>query len=439
MAKPGPQPRYSLNEILEAVAQHGSQRAAARALGLNQSTISEVLKRAGTQSKSSIDARSERSEIERTIREEVKTLPQLIKVCEIDTKEWEVERWICNKWDMGYKDNDGVAYTIPLFQVKVWLKRISGATKTLKEFRAGLLADIKAEVKRERVCHSYPTVKGGWLFEFAPLDLHAGKYTWDEETVTNYDTDIAADLFRASLDFLLNRAMKVADGKIDRVLFVIGNDVSHIDSKKGQTTAGTPMDVDTRYIRVYRRICEIHRHAVDVCRGVAPVDIKVVSGNHDELTAFHLGEILGARYDRDKHVSIDNSPRLRKYYEFGVNLFGFTHGDSEKVKELPLTMAREVPEMWARCPSREWHVGHLHIAEKWEARGRPGLLEQDLFSDKGVRVRRLMTLTAHDAWHTKHAYMDRRACDGFVFHKTAGFTSNLSFNVDHFTGKGLKV
>jgi hypothetical protein len=99
-------------------------------------------------------------------------------------------------------------------------------------------------------------------------------------------------------------------------------------------------------------------------------------------------------------------------------------------------MAREVPEMWARCASREWHIGHKHISEKWEHRAK---LEQDLFSDKGVRIRRLTSLSAHDFWHTKHAYMDRRACESFVFHRTAGFTAHHSFNVDHFTGEGLKI
>jgi hypothetical protein len=55
-----------------------------------------------------------------------------------------------------------------------------------------------------------------------------------------------------------------------------------------------------------------------------------VPGNHDELTSFHLGEILAARYDGDKHVTVDNSARLRKYYDFGTNLFGFTHGDARR-------------------------------------------------------------------------------------------------------------
>jgi hypothetical protein len=147
-----------------------------------------------------------------------------------------------------------------------------------------------------------------------------------------------------------------------------------------------------------------------------------------------MGEILATRYEDVKHVTVDNGPRQRKYYEYGVNLFGFTHGDSEKVSELPLTMAREQPDLWARCPSREWHIGHKHISEKFEAKGR---IEQDFHSDKGVRIRRLTSLSGHDAWHTKHAYMDRRACEAFVFHSEAGFTDHLSFNVDHFTGKAV--
>jgi len=366
--------------------------------------------------------------------EDVRSLDDLIRVCGIDLSVWEVKQFVCNKWAVGSKHPEtGEVSVTPLYQVKAWLQRKSAQSLTLERLQSALLADIRAEVKAGApaiIKHRF--VDSGYLFEFSPFDLHMGKYAWAEETVTNYDSDIAADLFDASLDYLLGRALRVAGGKLDRILCVFGNDVSHTDSKRGQTTAGTQMDVDNRYVRVYRRISAVHRRAINVLRQVAPVDVKIVPGNHDELTSFHLGEVLSAYFDGDEHVTIDNSARLTKYYEFGINLFGFAHGDSETVRELPLKMAREVPEQWARCPSREWHIGHKHISEKWEARGR---LEQDLFSDKGVRVRRLTSLSAHDFWHTKHAYMDRRACEAFVFHRTAGFTDHLSFNVDHFTGK----
>lgn len=367
------------------------------------------------------------------VSERIVTAEQLLEMCRVDLSVWEIERQVVNKWEVGTKHPEtGDVLVTPLIQVKVTLRRT--ASPTLLELRKLLVEDIRAEVHKGRPqVVRYKPNADGYLFEFPPVDLHMGKYTWDEETVANYDVDIAEDLFNQALDYLLNRAMRVTDGKIDRVLCLFGNDVSHIDDKSGQTTAGTRMDVDTRFIRVYRRICAIHRRAVDILRQVAPVDIKIVPGNHDELTSFHLGEILTTRYEDTPHVTIDNGPKSRKYYDYGVNLFGFTHGDEEKVSELPLVMAREEPERWGRCPSREWHIGHKHIVENhtWHA--------QDLFSDKGVRVRRLASLTAHDHWHTRHAYMDRRACEAFVFHKTAGFTDQFSMNVDHFSGKGLTV
>jgi hypothetical protein len=326
-----------------------------------------------------------------------------------------------------------------MWQIKAWFKPKPRRERMMEELRKGLVEDIRSA----QACYNYAPIKyavkpAKYLFEFPPFDLHLGKLCWGEETVTNYDVEQAEHLFNASLEFLLNKALRLSGGTLDRVLGVFGNDAMHVDSKRMQTTAGTPMDFDSRYIKMYRRLIHIHSRAVEILRQVAPVDIVIVPGNHDELTAFHMGEVLATRYEGMKHVTVDNSPSLRKYYEYGVNAFGFTHGDAEKVSELPLLMARERPEMWARCPSREWHIGHKHISEKWESNRRP-MLEQDLVSDKGIRIRRLTSMSAHDAWHTKHAYTDRRACEAFLFHKEAGFTDHISFNVDHFTGKALSV
>lgn len=452
------QPRLSpaiIAETLALVKQHGGIAQAARAVGMSRNTLQARYNEALNAQPAADSTRmaGDACEITRTVPGRVKTLADLIRVCEIDTDEWTIVEWTCKASQQmnvprATRPTGDTVWTRPstrpvltqMFHVSAKLRRKTSQVLTLEALQVALVADIRAEVKRARPAQTRRRfVDGGWLFEFSPFDLHMGKYTWDEETVTNYDTAAAEDLFNASLDFLLERALKLSDGKLARVLCVFGNDVAHIDGKRGLTTAGTPMDVDTRYVRVYRRICAIHRRAVDILRQVAPVDIKIVPGNHDELTSFHLGEILAARYDGVRHVSVDNSPKLRKYYDYGVNLFGFTHGDAERVGELPLTMAREVPDLWARCASREWHIGHKHISEKLEARGGGGRIEQDYHSDKGVRIRRLTSLSAHDAWHTKHAYMDRRACEGFVFHRDAGFTDQLSFNVDHFTGKALKT
>jgi hypothetical protein len=379
------------------------------------------------------------------------TLDDLLVATAVDLDVWEVERWIANKWEVGTKLAEDIpadvaggfitkerVVTTPLYQIKAWFKKKSVTQRTVEELRKGLLEDIRAEQAGPTPRPQYKKTPAPYLFEFAPFDLHLGKLCWGDETVTNYDGEAAESLFNASLEFLLEKALRLSNGKLERILCVFGNDAMHVDSKRMQTTAGTPMDFDSRYIKMYRRLIVIHRRAVEILRQIAPVDIVIVPGNHDELTSFHMGEILATRYEDVPGVSVDNGPSLRKYYEYGVNAFGFTHGDAEKVSELPLLMARERPDMWARCPSREWHIGHKHISEKWEANRRP-MLEQDLVSDKGIRIRRLTSLSAHDAWHTKHAYTDRRACEAFLFHKEAGFTDHISFNVDHFTGKALSV
>lgn len=59
----------------------------------------------------------------------ISSLEELITFCNIDTNVWFVERYICNKWEMGYKDNEGRAHTKPLYQVKAWMIRKIEAVK----------------------------------------------------------------------------------------------------------------------------------------------------------------------------------------------------------------------------------------------------------------------------------------------------------------------
>lgn len=371
----------------------------------------------------------------------VKGLEDLLRVCEVDGDIWEVSTWTLGKWEMGamerIKDGNtavtGNAVVTELFRVEAKFKRRAQDILDHQRLNTLLVEDMRR----------LPTVPkprwtkqpgGGYLLEYSPFDLHAGKLTWEGETPTNYDINSAVDLFKGSLHYLFERAMRLSGGKLERILCVFGNDVSHSDSKRGMTTGGTPLDNDSRYLKVFRRITEIHIYALEFLRQVAPVDVVIVPGNHDELTAFMLGEVLEARYHDTPGITFNNSAKLRKYYEFGTNMWGFTHGNVEAVRELGLTMAREEPEMWARCASREWHLGHKHISEKFEAKTLPGRVEQDLISDKGVRIRRITSLSGHDFWHTQHAYMDRRCGEAFLFHKTAGFCEHMSFNVDHFTG-----
>src|ERR1039457_3180898 len=123
----------------------------------------------------------------------------------------------------------------------------------------------------------------------------------------------------------------------------------------------TPQSIDGRY----QKMCDVSTDcsiwAIDVClRRYGKVEVKMIPGNHDALTTWHLGEGLRAFYRNQPKVQIDNSPNLKKYWEYGVNMVLLTHGYKMKLEELGSVMASEQPEMWGRCWSREAHTGDLH-------------------------------------------------------------------------------
>ena len=63
----------------------------------------------------------------------IHTLDELIEYCKVDLAVWEVERFICNKWEVGAKNSDGDLVVEPLFQVKAFLKRRTVVEAILNE------------------------------------------------------------------------------------------------------------------------------------------------------------------------------------------------------------------------------------------------------------------------------------------------------------------
>lgn len=291
----------------------------------------------------------------------------------------------------------------------------------VNEARERMLADIRAETKRPIAKPRIRAVPDSerYLLEISPVDLHVGKYAWGEESGEDYDIEIAERVFTQAIAEIIERAKGYP---LDGIVLVVGNDLLQTDSEAGTTTAGTHVDTDSRYIKSFRRARALNSWAIRRCAEVAPTRVVVVPGNHDSLTAFHIGEVLEAEFHGVPQVEIDNSPRRRKYLRYGVNLIGWTHGNEEKHADLPLIMAQECPREWGETLHREMHLGHLHKMK--ETRFTAG----DSFN--GVRVRILPSLCSPDAWHYGKGYVhERRACEAYLFSKVRGYAGHISANV----------
>lgn len=364
----------------------------------------------------------------------IHTLDQLVEYCKIDLKIWEVERFICNKWDVGMKpvattehvprEKDGVKVphfvryekdpiVVALYQVKAYLRKKKNIVAALDEIN-------ELRKKARGYAPKYPVFKkseevSGNLVEFAPTEIHFGALIWGRETGNaDYDLPLARKAWEASFVHLMRRT----DGfEPDRALIVLGSDQQNADNRSGTTERGTAQTMDSRYQKVFEvsRDCSIW--AVDaLLQKYKAVDVVMVPGNHDPLSTWHLGDSLAAWYRRCTSVKVDNEPRFRKYYEYGANMLLFTHGHAGKLEDYGKTMAAEQPQMWGRTKWREAHTGDKHHRRTIEL--------------AGATVRIIPSLRPPCAWSSENNYVGNiRAAEAYVWNRAEGLIGTGVYSI----------
>ena len=93
----------------------------------------------------------------------------------------------------------------------------------------------------------------------------------------------------------------------------------------------------------------------------------------------------------------------------------FTHGDKEKTADMPLIMATEQPEMFARTTSREVHCGHLH--------------KEMVNEYRGIKVRFLPSICPNDEWHKQMGYEAKRTVQAYIWNKQRRLEGYLQTHV----------
>lgn len=349
---------------------------------------------------------------------QMSSLEDLIAYFDIDLTEWEVKKWLANQW---------AGFT----QVKAWLdprQDLIDAKAVIED----MLEDAKQSMparKRKRYTQGAPT---GNLLELAVFDHHFGMLAWGPEVAgPPWDTKVAYALYMQALERLsaVTQAFPV-----ERILLPIGNDMLHVDGvlgasgAGGTTTSGTAQDVDTRWKKMFTTVRRAVIEGVDMLTDIAPVTIVVVPGNHDEHRMFYLGDSLECWYHNDPNVTVNNEPRLHKYFQWGDVMLGFTHGKFLNLKkrgdkdELPMVMANEEPQMWADTKFREWHIGHTHRKQE--------KIWVPVAEKSGVRARVIPSLVTRDAWHYQEGWIGGiRAAEAYLWNQNAGFTGMFSVNV----------
>lgn len=190
-----------------------------------------------------------------------------------------------------------------------------------------------------------------------------------------------------------------------------------VKKKVKPTTGGTMQQEDTRWQKTFRLGREICVWMIETCSQIAPVDVLIIPGNHDESRSFYLGDALYCWFRNNPNVRIDNSADKQKYYEFGKVMLGFAHGYDEDLKKLPFLMAVDQPEMWARTQYREWHTGDKHHKKD---------LLPKADESTGMVIRIMRSLAALDAWTFNKGYRSLRASEAFVWDPKCGLVAQYT-------------
>jgi hypothetical protein len=283
------------------------------------------------------------------------SLQELLTKFDVDTNVWEVTKYITNIW--GNSNN-------PNHQVKAWLEKKIQNVDNREDFVREMVEEIKKySVQVAPRIHRISTEKNVLVVNLS--DLHLGRLSWAVETgFGNYDIKIATDIVNEAVDVLLRRANGF---NVEKIVFLLGGDYFNYNTSNPfpQTVNGTPQESDVRQPRMFRIGRELACKQIERFSQYAPVDVLVISGNHDHELIFGLGEVLEAKYENNANINIDNVPKMRKYISYGTNLIGASHGKYERKAKLPMLMANEAKEAWAKTEHRYFHIGHRHheIAE----------------------------------------------------------------------------
>ena len=247
-------------------------------------------------------------------------------------------------------------------------------------------------------------------------DLHIGKLADKSETGDSYNTDIGVKRALEGVNGILSKAKGFP---IDKILFIIGNDVLHIDNANKSTSAGTTQDVDGMWYKNYEIARDLYIKIIEMLVNVADVHIVHNPSNHDYISGFMLADSVYCWFRKHKHITFDVSNSHRKYFTYGKNLIGSSHGDGAKMQDMPLLMANEAPLQWANTFYRYIYLHHIHHKDVTKFKSGKDY--------QGVTVEYLRSPSGTDSWHHRNGYQHApKAIEAFIHSKNFGQVARLT-------------
>jgi len=249
-------------------------------------------------------------------------------------------------------------------------------------------------------------------------DLHLGKLAVDESWTIK---DAMAEHERA-VRFMLAQA---GIYNIEEIIIWWGNDLTHTDNVRGQTTRGTQVESNASWYSQFDAGLELGIQTANICREYCDhVYVRHVAGNHDWNTSYGICKSIQSHFAHTDDVTVSVHKHGVADHAYKKNFFMGVHGNNSTFKNAQGFMAVEYSENWFKCPYREVHTGHLHKKDG-------GYFITEYAEDKGVTVRQAPSLSKTDGWHHLKTFVGTlRAGQMYLYSGEAGYKATFNYNAD---------
>jgi hypothetical protein len=279
----------------------------------------------------------------------------------------------------------------------------------ISDLQADLIASLQAYspkfIKLERVEDT-----DSYLLVIDPADIHLGKLCSAFEVGEAYDNQIAVQRVLEGVRGILQKASSF---KIDKILFIGGNDVLHIDNPKRETTSGTKQDTDGMWHTNFLIAKQMYVDVLEILLTVADVHFDFNPSNHDYINGFFLAQVVETYFRNCPNITFNSSISHRKGFQYYKNFIGTTHGDGAKIDLLPSLFTQEYVKMWCETTHRYIYTHHVHHKTSKDY--------------VGVTIESLRSPSGTDSWHHRNGFEHApKAVEGFLHSKENGQIARIT-------------
>lgn len=311
-------------EYIDAVNKHGSYRAAARALGVNDTSI-------------------------------LRSIASLRRSAQV----------------RGYSPDHDMVHPVPDTHVAKGISTMyDGDGKVRAQW---VKSDLRQEVYNQMVQEAIgsfiesvpqvvaPTPPVDFSSDVIPWiqvgDAHIGMLAHAAEVGENFDLKIAERELRGAIDQIVSEmpACKRA------VLNDLG-DATHYENFTATTEAsGHALDYDSRFPKMIDVYVDTMLYLVErLLTKVETLDVIINQGNHSRTNDIWMAKLLRRLYAHTGRVNVLQNESVFIAYRMGKTLVMVHHSDKTKPGKLPAVMANDFAKDWGETEFHYIDVGHVH-------------------------------------------------------------------------------